>query len=51
MLDEARNILENSPISSTTFTSSVVSDSASSTPSTKRKSETDTTKKNKYKAK
>ncbi|CAF4571938.1 unnamed protein product [Rotaria sp. Silwood2] len=51
MLDEARNILENSPISSATSTSSTVSDSASSTPSTKRKSKTHTSQSNKYKIK
>ncbi|CAF1460275.1 unnamed protein product, partial [Rotaria sordida] len=51
MLDEARNILENSSISSATSTSSAVSDSASSTPSTKRKSKTDTSQSNKYKLK
>ncbi|CAF4174452.1 unnamed protein product, partial [Rotaria sordida] len=51
MLDEARNILENSSISSATSTSSAVSDSASSTPSTKRKSKTDPSQSNKYKIK
>ncbi len=51
MLDEARNILEHSSISSATSTSSIVSDSLSSTPSSKKKSKIDTSQKNKYKTK